>query len=185
MLRPVILEAAMRLFSERGSERPTMDQVAATAGVQKPTLYAYFDGKSALVEAVIEMSLQALPAPRPVDEALPLRQQFIDAGHQLQTLAVHPANTSLFTLLSEHRLSVKQLAGWRRTHEAFADVISGMLARHCDCDYPGQAAQLFLLLVAGHLRPDLATAYFIDPTRIESAVDWLLRAYPQRDAPGR
>jgi AcrR family transcriptional regulator len=46
--RALIVEAAGRLFGERGYEGATLDEVAAAAGVTKPILYRHFDSKRAL-----------------------------------------------------------------------------------------------------------------------------------------
>lgn len=179
-LRPVILRAAMRLFAQLGFEQPTMDQVAAAAGVRKATLYSYFDGKSALIDAAIDALLLELPVLRSTVGALPLREQLIDVGLQLQALAGHPATASLTRRLAEQRLSAEQLAAWRRRYEEFESFLAGLLKRHCDCERPEQVAQLFLLLVADDLRSRSTALHTVDAPRIESAVDLVLRAHPHR-----
>ena len=50
----LIVEAAGRLFGERGYEGTRLDDVAAAAGVTKPVVYRHFDGKSALYIALLE-----------------------------------------------------------------------------------------------------------------------------------
>ncbi len=49
-----LLEAAERLFTERGLERVSMDDVAAAAGVGKGTLYRRFGDKAGLAIAVLD-----------------------------------------------------------------------------------------------------------------------------------
>ncbi len=44
-----IVEAATRLFSERGFDAPTVDDIAAAADVAKGTIYNYFDSKDAIL----------------------------------------------------------------------------------------------------------------------------------------
>lgn len=182
-LQPAILAAATGLFAQRGFEQPTMDDVAEAAGVRKATLYSYFDGRSALIDAVIDMWLLDLPALRSTDGALPLRRQLIDVGLQLQDLAGHPAAASL--ALATQRLSAEQLAAWRKLYDEFERFLSGLLERHCGCEQPRQVAQLFQLLVVGDLRPQSAALHITDPPRVERAVDLLLSAYPQRPGSGR
>lgn len=181
-LRPAILAAAMGLFARRGFEQPTMEEVAEAAGVRKATLYSYFEGRSALIDAVINMWLLDLPALRSPDEILPLRRQLIDVGLQLQDLAAHPATVSL--TLAGQRLSAEQLAAWRRRYEEFERFLSGLLERHCRCEQPMQVARLFQLLMVGDLRPESAALHITDPPKVEHAVDLLLRAYPQRCSSG-
>ena len=52
--RAAILDTVLRILSQKNYELMTMEAVALEAGVTKPTLYAYFDNKEALVmEAVV------------------------------------------------------------------------------------------------------------------------------------
>lgn len=179
-MHPVILGAATRLFAQKGFEQPTMDEVAAAAGVQKATLYAYFDGKSALVDAVIDKLLQELPSLQPPDDTLPLHEQFVDLGVQLQHLAAHSAALSMSLGLAGHRLASQQLATWQKRHEEFEGFLARLLKQHCDCEQPERVAQLFLLLVAGDLHHESLAGHIADTPRIQSAVDLVLRAYPMR-----
>jgi AcrR family transcriptional regulator len=52
-----ILDAARKLFSEKGFEATRMDEVAAAIGVTKPAVYRYFPGKDRLIEALIEQDI--------------------------------------------------------------------------------------------------------------------------------
>jgi AcrR family transcriptional regulator len=52
--RATIIEAAGRLFGERGYDATRLDDIAAAAGVTKPILYRHFDGKQALYLALLE-----------------------------------------------------------------------------------------------------------------------------------
>jgi AcrR family transcriptional regulator len=51
--RAVVVEAAGRLFGERGYDATRLEDVAAAAGVTKPVLYRHFDGKQALYLALL------------------------------------------------------------------------------------------------------------------------------------
>jgi AcrR family transcriptional regulator len=52
--RAAVLEAAARLFAEKGVEAVSMDQVAAAAGVGKGTLFRRFGDKSGLAVALLD-----------------------------------------------------------------------------------------------------------------------------------
>jgi len=52
--RAVIIEAAGRLFGERGYEATRLDQIAAAAGVTKPIVYRHFDSKGDLYLALLD-----------------------------------------------------------------------------------------------------------------------------------
>ncbi|WP_300318686.1 TetR/AcrR family transcriptional regulator [Accumulibacter sp.] len=51
--RPRIVAAACRLFYKTGFMRTGSDAIAIAVGIAKRTLYQHFDGKSALVDAVL------------------------------------------------------------------------------------------------------------------------------------
>ncbi len=55
--RTEILVAAMKLFSEKGFERTTVDEIAAQANVGKGTIYLYFENKERIFIAIIEDGL--------------------------------------------------------------------------------------------------------------------------------
>jgi AcrR family transcriptional regulator len=168
----------MGLFARYGFEQPTLDEVAKAAGVRKATLYTYFDSKSALIDAAVDQWLRELPTFCPTDGTLPLRQQLISIGLQLQKLTAHPVTVSLTKRLAEKRLSLGQMAAWRSRYDDFEGSVAGLLECHCDCERPMQVAQLFLLLAVGDLGPECATLHIVDPLRIESVVELILRAYP-------
>jgi AcrR family transcriptional regulator len=52
--RVLIVEAAGRLFGERGYDGTRLDDVAAAAGVTKPVLYRHFDNTTALYLALLD-----------------------------------------------------------------------------------------------------------------------------------
>jgi AcrR family transcriptional regulator len=58
--RSALIEAARRVFGERGFEQATMDAIAAEAGVAKGTIYLYYRSKRAIYEATFEAGLSEL-----------------------------------------------------------------------------------------------------------------------------
>ncbi len=54
-----ILQGAMQEFLQNGYAGTSMDKVAATAGVSKPTVYNYFKDKEGLFRALIQYVAQA------------------------------------------------------------------------------------------------------------------------------
>jgi AcrR family transcriptional regulator len=58
--RAELLQAAERLFLERGIDGASIDDVAAAAGVAKGTVYLYFASKDELVAAVRERFAEAM-----------------------------------------------------------------------------------------------------------------------------
>jgi AcrR family transcriptional regulator len=59
--RATIVEAAGRLFGERGYDATTLDDVAAAAGVTKPILYRHFASKRDLYLALLRRHRDDLP----------------------------------------------------------------------------------------------------------------------------
>lgn len=48
-----MLETASRLFAQQGFEATSMDEIAQACGITKPMLYAYFESKQGLYQALI------------------------------------------------------------------------------------------------------------------------------------
>lgn len=59
---PQMLEAAARLFAERGFNRVSMDEIAEASGITKPMLYAYFKSKEGLYVACVDRAARTLLA---------------------------------------------------------------------------------------------------------------------------
>jgi AcrR family transcriptional regulator len=57
-----ILDAALDVFIANGFDAARMDDVAARAGVTKGALYLYFEGKEAMLRALIEREVQPMVA---------------------------------------------------------------------------------------------------------------------------
>jgi AcrR family transcriptional regulator len=55
-----ILDAAQRVFLKRGYQSASLDEIAEVAPASKPTIYAHFDGKEALFEAVVARVIDGL-----------------------------------------------------------------------------------------------------------------------------
>lgn len=77
--RKAIIDAAIRLFTEKGFEHTSMDELARVAGVGKGTIYGYFKAKEeiflAYCEAEIDFAFAALDRKR--DEKAPLVEQLV------------------------------------------------------------------------------------------------------------
>ncbi len=57
--RATILEAALNVFSTHGFRGATLDQIAQDAGLSKPNILYYFDGKEAIHIALLSQLLDA------------------------------------------------------------------------------------------------------------------------------
>lgn len=77
--RKAIIDAAVRLYAEKGFEQTSMDELARAAGVGKGTIYGYFKAKEeifiAYCEAEIDFAFVSLD--RKLDENAPLVDQLV------------------------------------------------------------------------------------------------------------
>ncbi|MFB9268504.1 TetR/AcrR family transcriptional regulator [Bradyrhizobium erythrophlei] len=54
--RELILEAAAKLFYEKGFQKTTIDDIGSALGVTKPFIYTYFENKYAILEQLFEQA---------------------------------------------------------------------------------------------------------------------------------
>lgn len=86
MTRQIILEKALELFTDKGYEGSSMEDIAKAVGIRKASLYAHFDGKESIFAAVFEdilkeyvCSIGELTAVRAGETALDtLGRMFVD-----------------------------------------------------------------------------------------------------------
>jgi AcrR family transcriptional regulator len=104
MTRDDILEAAARIFSEKGFHAASMQDIADAVNLQKASLYHHFSSKQEILLALLDAALDLLienleevvSQPLPPDEKL--RQAMIS---YLQTVADHQSFSAV--LLLEYR----------------------------------------------------------------------------------
>ena len=58
--RELILEAAAKLFYEKGFQKTTIDDIGAALGVTKPFIYTYFENKYSILEQLFDQSFEEL-----------------------------------------------------------------------------------------------------------------------------
>jgi AcrR family transcriptional regulator len=79
--RQALVEAAARLFAERGFDRVTLEDIGGAAGISGPAVYRHFAGKQAVLAAILlDASEGLLEGGREVLEQAP------DAGAALREL---------------------------------------------------------------------------------------------------
>jgi AcrR family transcriptional regulator len=76
-----LLEAALRIFAERGYTSTRLEDIAATVGVTKGTIYHYFATKEDLLRRAIQHSHEQ--AFRPIEAVLEKRQGPVSASVRL------------------------------------------------------------------------------------------------------
>ena len=109
--RAAILAAARERFLERGYQATTVEEIAAAAGVSKPTVFAAVGSKAQLLQAVRDVAMAGDDDPAPVAQR-PSVQQARDAPTAEQAL----------------RLVAAHIAGLSRRYARIDEVLRGAAA---------------------------------------------------------
>lgn len=127
LTRSLLLDAAERLFSERGVARTTLNDIASAAGVTRGAVYWHFQNKTDLIHALwdqavlpLEASFEELLQTMPNDPLGRLRAKAITVLNEV----VHNDRTrnfmSIVLLKCEY---VEEAGGWRE----------GYLTKRAEC----------------------------------------------------
>ncbi len=105
--RPMVLDAALELFVERGYAGTSMEAIASAAGVTKPVVYECYPGKEKLFRALLgreeERLLGALSAALPSEEDLADTERALTTGFTALLRAAAEAPSSWrVVFISEH-----------------------------------------------------------------------------------
>ncbi len=124
-----ILEAANRVFAEKGYHEATMDDIAKRLGVSKGAIYLYFASKEDLFEAMCKTAPQAFKEilyssfgaeTNPIQSAT----QFFD-----KMLKLSASNPGLsFEILSEASRNPGLKRILKQNHAEYEEVLTGFLA---------------------------------------------------------
>lgn len=196
--RAQIRTGALDLFLSNGFVGSSMDQVAATAGVSKQTLYAYYRSKNALLVDVLATLLsefigvqsnlrEARPASR--DE---LRSALVDIAETVTSLAMRADYLGLVRVLISEMPAMPEVAAlWRRTvpEQGMAQVSTLLgrahtagVVREVDLDLATRmfmGSMLTFVFLDGLARPGDAVAP--ERARLEEMVDLYLTAVTEPD----
>lgn len=144
-----IMEAASRVFSEKGVRAATMADVAREAGISPGAIYRYFDSKEALAAGCFSESQQAL-VEQWLQQDIPVsgdpRQDFRDLSRATIEL-LHDEREQFDTMLAlEHLLSAvrdgdeSRLADFNCEQD---EIVSGIAARLRAMRAAGQLSDQF------------------------------------------
>jgi TetR/AcrR family transcriptional repressor of mexJK operon len=191
-----LLDVATKLFMERGFDGTSIDAVAETAGVSKPTVYARYRDKRDLFAAVLRATIQRWLAPlSAAAEAAMVNPKNIettlhDLSRHVLTLGSMPEVIMLRRTLAAQAAQFPELAklaheeGWLRGVRAIATLLQQFAARgQIKVEDPAIAADLFLSLVLGkseRLDHGIVTRPKIQEQRREAAVKLFLNGVRPR-----
>jgi AcrR family transcriptional regulator len=89
-----VIEAAARVFREKGYQNTTIDDIAAAAGIAKPTVYRYAKSKRWLLDKIVETVITGLErrvelvladAPSPEERLRRLIRVHVEAATEQRT----------------------------------------------------------------------------------------------------
>jgi AcrR family transcriptional regulator len=100
--RTLILEAAARLFAEKGFHRTTTKDIAEAADVSEGTLYNYFENKDEMLMGIMTLLVDAQRVDLRLSDGLPVEaRRFLMAMLQSQREMVEQKGAMLQSVLSE------------------------------------------------------------------------------------
>lgn len=190
-----LLEVATRLFMERGFDCTSIDAVAETAGVSKPTVYARYHDKRDLFTAVLRNTIQLWLAPlSAAAEVARIHPKSVETTlHDLSRhLLAHSSTPEVVMLrrtLAAQAIQFPELAklaheeGWHRGVRALAILLQQFADRgQITIEDPAVAADLFLSLVLGNADKlhGIATRPKIQEQRRQAAVKLFLNGVRPR-----
>jgi pimeloyl-ACP methyl ester carboxylesterase/AcrR family transcriptional regulator len=154
--RERIRQAAHDEFCENGYDGASMDRIATRADVSKPTLYQYFGGKDALMEAVLDVGRMQIVAPLMAKEG-PLVERLWRFAWGYADFVLRPDMLSLARLIlgeasrrPENAIAYHQ-NGPARAFEGLVEFVSDAVAGgELQTDAPELTAQnLWSLILSG------------------------------------
>jgi len=172
--REQLLDAAERVFRERGVTRTSLAEVAAAAGVTRGAVYWHFRDKADLFDAMceratlpLEQTLEQAAGAEQSDPLLAIRTLAIDA---LSRLATDPRTQAVFEVMFNKSELTDELGG----------VASRRDRERCDCLVHVEHL-VARAVAAGQLAPDTDTA--LATRALHSYMGGLMREWVQdRDA---
>jgi AcrR family transcriptional regulator len=132
MLREEILETAQVLLVEHGYAAMSMDDLAARAGISKPTLYRYFPSKE---EVAVEVAVRRMrwladqiehspPGLSPLGRLLALLRSVIELHLSHQTAILQEWSPELFRVVCEREGA---LEGLQRIHTTLRAIVQAAI----------------------------------------------------------
>jgi len=135
-LRDAILEAAARLFAEKGYSAASMREVAEAATCTKPALYYYFESKASLFLEVIRVQTDAISRILEKRFAEPgsVRERLLQAAETyLDHVRENPIALKVLLRAELHLEAGQPTFDWMSTREMYLDRIRRLLHEGVAC----------------------------------------------------
>lgn len=142
MYRSLVVDAAERLFADRGYERTKIQDIAAASGVSLGTLYSVFDGKADILEGIHDERLGELflLAGQTMASDLPAAERLLQGNRVfIRWLTDHPDFLRIHLGSSAWAsnpgdVADGQIAAWHRGIELIGAVIERAIAEGDACE---------------------------------------------------
>ncbi|MBN9535354.1 MAG: TetR family transcriptional regulator [Alphaproteobacteria bacterium] len=128
--RELILKNALELFSEKGFQKTTIDDIGGSLGVTKPFIYTYFDSKYSILEQLYDRAyrdlhtgiLEILNAEEggPAERLRRVVRLYVEENIERQKLTA-------IMLEEERNLAPKKRAEVRRKHREFDGKLTSLI----------------------------------------------------------
>ena len=190
-----IFVGARAIFLRDGYDGASMNEIARAAGVSKGTLYAYFDGKERLFEALVRSDRQRLAEQlcRFDDDHADVADVLRRFGNELLTAMMQPEQLAFLRMVigivgklpaigqavndAGPKYAVDRLAAWltKQTQAGVLSVADPVLAAHQFIELCKAGVFTRCILAAG---PPLAPGEIAE--KVEAALNVFLHYYPRR-----
>lgn len=152
----VIIEHAIAVFSRKGFDAASMDEIAEAAGVSKKTVYNHFQSKERLFQEIVADFLKQRDSRKPIKYSpeVPLELQLREFAMAEVFLVDDPLRRALSKLLTSVFLLKTEFGNATRGNfEPYKDLISWLIEARADgklrFQAPELAARMFYGLVEG------------------------------------
>jgi len=168
------LESARKVFYEFGFDGATGDMIAAAASVSKRTLYARFENKARIFEAVIldEIETQVRALVPTVDETLPIRRKLEAVAEAFLNWLLTDRVAAMERVVIAQAVRFPALAatihdcGYQRAVQWVASILAFATAKgEIEIDDPVFAAEQFVTVVV--IAPMRRAALGLIPARYD------------------
>jgi TetR/AcrR family transcriptional regulator of autoinduction and epiphytic fitness len=176
-----ILEAGIKVFSDKGVMAATFIQIAKEAGVSSRTLYKHFDNKEALFAEIVELTFSEANLEKlAYDPKRPIREQLLAVTTQYIDHITTPDMIQLYRmtmgeLMRDHDLAQKALTQiTAQDHTVQVFIAEAMTKGGLKQDDPAIAARMLISMVKGLLHSRLM--YFGTPLPLPKSKPELIGA---------
>lgn len=174
-MRQSLMDAARKLFVEKGYAETTTPDIVASAGVTRGALYHHFEDKKALLRAVIEREAAEVSASIELHSRVPgsARATILEGTRAYFDAMAYPGRTRLLLLDGPAVLGIEAMRAIDE-QTAEASLTAGLKELLSEAGNGGKAEILAMLLSSAFDRASLAIEAGTDRQQCEAAISALI-----------